>query len=113
MGEARDWIPLRPNWLQILLSLSAGPAHGYAIMQEVEERTAGSVKLWPANLYTTVKKIVDEGLIEPVEVDEGDQRRQHYALTRLGRSVLALEVERLDQLVQLARERGAGAEVTG
>ena len=107
MKNPTDWLPLRPNWLHIMLSLSEGPAHGYAIMQEVSERTDGQVRLWPANLYTTIKKIVDDGLIEAVDVEEGDQRRQHYSLTPLGRRVLGLEVERLDELVRVARAKGA------
>jgi hypothetical protein len=43
--------PLRPNWFHILLCLADGDQHGYAIMQEVLERTDGKVRLWPATLY--------------------------------------------------------------
>ena len=109
--SAGDLVPLKPNWLQILLSLAGGDRHGYAIMQEVAERTAGKVRLWPATLYGTIRKLEEERLIAPVQVDDGtveeDERRQYYGLTPFGREVLDAEVRRLDDLVRLARARGA------
>ncbi len=108
---AGDLIPLKPNWLQILLSLVEGERHGYAIMQEVVERTDGKVRLWPATLYGTIRKLEDEQLIEPVQLaiadEDDDERRQYYGLTSFGREVLDAEVRRLDGLVRLAKARGA------
>jgi DNA-binding PadR family transcriptional regulator len=105
-----ELLPLKPNWLQILVSLAGEERHGYAIMQEVAERTGGKVRLWPATLYGTIRKLEDAGLIEPVEFAQAmgdDERRQYYGLTAFGRRVLAAEVGRLEELVQLARMRGA------
>ena len=109
---ASDLVPLKPNWFQILLSVVEGERHGYAIMQEVAERTDGKVRLWPATLYGTIRKLEEAQLIEPVQADPGDEddeRRQYYGITPFGREVLDAEVQRLDGLVRLARARGAGA----
>ncbi len=111
MPEASKLVPLRPNWFHILLTLTDEPHHGYSIMREVEHRTDGQLKLWPATLYGTLRKLEDGDLIEPVEYepDDGsdDERRQYYALTRFGKRVLRAEVERLEQLVRLARAKTA------
>ena len=108
---AGDLIPLKPNWFQILLSLMEGERHGYAIMQEVAKRTDGKVRLWPATLYGTIRKLEEEQLIEPAQFEtteaDGDERRQYYGITRFGREVLDAEVRRLDGLVRLAKARGA------
>lgn len=83
-------------------------------MQEVLERTGGKVRLWPATLYGTLKRLIDEGLI--AESDErpvaelDDARRRYYRLTRLGRQVLAGESERLEELVRVIRTKRKLAE---
>lgn len=112
--RAREFLPLKPVWLQMLLALAGGVRHGYAIRVEVEERTGGAVRLWPTTLYGSLAKMSDAGLIEeadaePVgETDEID--RVFYRLTPLGRTVLVAETERLDELVRLSRSRIAAAE---
>ncbi len=110
-SETAALLPLKQNWLHILLSLAEGPFHGYAIMQEVEERTNGRIRLWPATLYGTIRRLENEALIESVDVEsqDDDERRQYYAITRLGRRVLSAEVGRLEQLVQLARSKGVAS----
>ncbi len=104
-------IPLKPNWFHILLTLADGDRHGYAVMQEVTERTGGKIRLWPATLYGSIRRMEEEGLLEPVEYeqldDDDDERRQYYAITRFGRRVLDAEVTRLDELVCLAKAKGA------
>ena len=99
------FLPLKTNWFHILLSLSEQPQHGYGIMQEVLERTAGKMRLWPATLYGTLKRLMEEGLIE--EAEEDDARRICYRLTKLGRQVLSAESVRLRELVRLLEARGA------
>jgi len=109
-----DYLPLKPHWFHVLLSLTAQEQHGYGIMQEVLERTGGKVRLWPATLYGTLKRMIDEGLI--AESDErpvaelDDARRRYYRLTRLGKHVLAAESERLEDLVRLIRAKRKLAE---
>lgn len=99
--------PLKSNWFHILLCLTDGDQHGYAIMQEVMDRTAGKVRLWPATLYGSLRRLVEEGLIEEsVERPPADDpRRRYYRLTSAGRDVLADEIRRLEELVQAARAK--------
>ncbi|MBI4873227.1 MAG: helix-turn-helix transcriptional regulator [Acidobacteria bacterium] len=100
-----SFLPLKPHWFHILLSLADQEQHGYGIMQEVLERTGGKVRLWPATLYGTLKRLIEKDLIEESgerpapELD--DARRRYYRLTRLGRRVLAAESERLEDLVRV------------
>jgi DNA-binding PadR family transcriptional regulator len=112
-----SFLPLKPHWFHVLLSLADQEQHGYGIMQEVLARTSGKVRLWPATLYGTLKRLMDEDLIEESATrpapEQDDARRRYYRLTRLGRRVLAAESERLEDLVRVihakrgARERRA------
>ncbi len=103
------FLPLKSNWFQILVSLSDQEQHGYGIMQEVLERTGGKVRLWPATLYGTLKRLIDEELIEEsaerpaAEFD--DARRRYYRITPLGRRVLVAESERLKDLVAMLQSK--------
>ena len=107
--KPESFLPLKSNWFQILLSLVGGEQHGYSIMQDVLERSDGKIRLWPATLYGSLKRLIKEGLIaesgeRPVpELD--DARRRYYKLTPLGQQVLALEIDRLTQLVRVFRAR--------
>jgi DNA-binding PadR family transcriptional regulator len=105
---------MKAHHFHILLSLAEGAQHGYGIMQEVLERTDGKVRLWPATLYGSLKRLVDDGLIEESEdrPDEDDERRRYYRLTADGRATLAAEIGRLEDLVRAARakRRALGAE---
>lgn len=94
-----------------MLSLAGGEQHGYGIMQEVLERTGGKVHLWPATLYGSIKRLIENDLIE--ESDErpapelDDARRRYYRLTIIGRRVLKAECETLKELVRTARVKQA------
>src|ERR1700716_963770 len=111
---ARDpekFLPLKPNWFHIMLCLADGEQHGYSIMQEVQERTAGKVKLWPATLYGAIKTLIEEELIEESnhrpDASVDDARRRYYRLTTFGRRVLAAESRRLEGLGRLLHMKGA------
>jgi DNA-binding PadR family transcriptional regulator len=99
--------PLSRVALHILLAIGPEERHGYAIMQEVARITDGAVKLGPGAVYTTIKRLLADGLIE--ESDErpdpeiDDQRRRYYRLTGLGRAVAATEVRRLEALLRASR----------
>jgi DNA-binding PadR family transcriptional regulator len=102
-------LPLKPNWLHILLALSAGDQHGYGIMQDVLDRTSGKVRLWPATLYGSLRAMMEADLIEepsrrPSDEDD-DPRRRYYRLTQFGKRVLAAEVARLEELLASVRGR--------
>ena len=107
--QPEDFLPLKPHWFHVLLSLAAQEQHGYGIMQEVLERTGGKVRLWPATLYGTLKRLIDEELIaesdERPEPELDDARRRYYRLTTFGRRVLAAESERLEDLVRVIRAK--------
>ncbi len=109
--EVARLIPLKPNWFHILLTLSDGDRHGYAIMKEVSERTSGKIRLWPATLYGTIRRLEEDGLLEPSDYHDpeetDDERRVYYAITAFGSQVLAAEVRRLEELVRLAHTKGA------
>jgi DNA-binding PadR family transcriptional regulator len=107
--DARKFLPLHANWFHILLSLVGREQHGYGIMQEVQERTNGAVKLWPATLYGSLKRLISGGLIEESEerpaTELDDARRRYYKLTRLGKRVLELECQRLEEMVLMAQKK--------
>jgi DNA-binding PadR family transcriptional regulator len=102
--EPYAFIPLKAQWFHIMLSLAGGEQHGYGIMQEVLQRTTGTVRLWPATLYGSIKRLIEAELIEESnerpapELD--DARRRYYRLTALGKRVLDAECERLQELVR-------------
>ena len=99
--------PLSRVAVYILLAIGPEERHGYAIMHEVRRITAGAVKLGPGAIYTTIKRLLADGLIEESDErpdpDLDDQRRRYYRLTGLGRSVCAAEAQRLDDLITITR----------
>lgn len=102
-------LPLRPVVFQVLLSLAAAERHGYAIVQDIAERSAARLRLEPGNLYRSLKFMLDEGLIEesgrrPVAARD-DERRRYYRITRFGRQVAMAEATRLEAVAAEARAR--------
>jgi DNA-binding PadR family transcriptional regulator len=99
------FLPLKSNWFHILLCLVGGEQHGYGIMRDVLERSGGKVRLWPATLYGSLKRLIEEGLIaesgERPAAEFDDARRRYYTLTPLGRRVLDLESQRLKDLIRV------------
>ena len=94
----------------ILVALAEGDRHGYAILQEVAERTRGQVKLGPGTLYRSIQRMLEEGLIEETRerpaAENDDERRRYYRITPLGRAAARAEAGRLADLVRLARASG-------
>jgi len=104
-SDVATFLPLKPVWFHILLTLSEQPTHGYAIRQAVDARTGGRIQLWPTTLYGSIADLEDAALIDewtPAEPSDEVSRR-FYRLTPLGRRVLRAETERLEHLVRLAR----------
>lgn len=90
----------------ILLALGDGPSHGYAIGKDVEEQSAGRLDPTTGALYQALRRLTDEGLVEPTDgPGDADERRKYFALTRAGRRAAAAEAQRLDTLVRAARRR--------
>ena len=92
----------------ILLALSEGDLHGYAIKQAVERRTDGAIRLGPGTLYEAIQRLEDGGLIAGAEAareprDGQQAQRRYYTLTDRGWSALRDEVRQLGRLVDDAR----------
>lgn len=102
-----SFLPLSNLSFHILLALGDGPAHGYAIGKEVEVRSGGQLKPTTGGLYQALRRLADDGLIEPAAArgQSTDQRRQYFKLTGLGKRVAAHEAGRLNALVTVARQR--------
>jgi DNA-binding PadR family transcriptional regulator len=102
--------PLTPAAFQVLLALAAGHAHGYAVMQFIEQLTAATVKLGPGTLYRTIGRLLADGLVEEVAGGDPDAphdaRRRYYRLTPLGRQAAQAEAAQLERLVAAAAQAG-------
>jgi len=113
MPNERDTIatllPLPPATFHILLALADEERHGYAVIQDVEARTGGELRLSAGTLYRSIARMVEQGLIAEVvrrRAISDDERRRYYRLTPFGSEVARAEMRRLEQLVRLARARG-------
>lgn len=95
--------PLPAASLHVVLALLGGEQHGYALMQDVEALSDGSVKMGPGTLYGTLNRLVTDGLIEETRQDD---RRRYYQLTAQGERVAATELARLQTLVKRVQARG-------
>lgn len=113
-AQVQRFIPLKTQWFHVLLTLANGEQHGYGIMQEVLNRTHGKVRLWPATLYGSIKRLIEAELIEESDKrpapEEDDARRRYYKLTALGRRVLEADADRLQELVRSIRVKPLVAE---
>jgi DNA-binding PadR family transcriptional regulator len=102
-------ITLTPTIFHILIVLSGGELHGYAILREVKEISEGKSSLGPTTLYRSIRTMLDGKLIEELEEradpESNDERRRYYRLTDLGIKALSNEVARLESLVEVARQK--------
>ena len=102
--------PLSLPVIHILLALADGARHGYAIKQEVEERSGGEVRLGPGTLYEAIQRLEDAAYIEEIDAAEDPEnaqiaQRRYYKLTPEGWSVLRTEMRHLARLVDHARTK--------
>ncbi len=110
-----ELLPLQPTTFHILLALIDEERHGYAIIQDVEARTQGELRLSAGTLYRSIARMVEQGLIAEVSrrrAADDDPRRRYYRLTPFGISVARAEMRRLSELVRLARACGLKPETT-
>ena len=107
--DPRNFLPLKPVDLELLLALAGQDLHGYALVQAIAEHTDGLVVLDPGNLYRVIKRLLAEGLIAESdrEVVDAGERRKYYRITHLGGRVLAKELDRLRHLVSATSSRQA------
>ena len=108
--EAEALLPLPPVTFHILVALADDDRHGYAIMQDVAQRTDGTIKLGAGTLYRSVQRMLEQGLISEVNTrpapEMDDERRRYYRITPFGRTVAKAEARRLAQMLKLARASG-------
>ena len=109
-ASPESFLPLPTAVFHILIALADRDRHGYSIMQDVAARTDGTVQLSAGTLYSSIRRMLEQGLIEELaespDPSSTDERRRYYRLTRFGRRVAAAEVERLNALLQQARATG-------
>ena len=102
--DARKFLPLTHLAYHVLLSLAEAPAHGYALVERIRERSDGLIDPGTGSFYSIVKNLSDDRLIE--EVEPSSDRRRTYAITPLGETVLVAETDRLAAQLALTRKLG-------
>lgn len=102
-----QFLPLTPVVFSILLAVSEGEKHGYAIMKQAALPAGGEIKLGPGTLYGTLDRLLRDSLVEETGFTD-DDRRRYYRLTELGTRVLAAESTRLAAALKTAGVRLAG-----
>jgi DNA-binding PadR family transcriptional regulator len=107
--DPESFLPLKAPVFEVLLTLADGERHGYAILNEIADRSAGRISMFPAQLYRYLEKLLGDGLI--AESDErpapelDDERRRYYRITPLGLQVARAEARRLETVLAEARAR--------
>ena len=108
--EPDSFLPLPAAVFHILVALADRDRHGYSIMQDVASRTDGKVRLSAGTLYSSIRRMLESGLIEELsespDQNSQDERRRYYRLTPFGRQVAVAEAKRLNDLLSQARETG-------
>jgi DNA-binding PadR family transcriptional regulator len=103
-------LPLPAATFHILLAVAQHDRHGYAIIQDVEERTNGELRLSAGTLYRSIQRMLEQGLIvetnERPAPDLDDERRRYYRMTPFGEAVARAELRRIEDLVRIARRQG-------
>lgn len=103
-------LPLPAAVFHILVALADRDHHGYSIMQDVAARTDGKVRLVAGTLYSSIHRMLEQGLVEELrespDPDCRDERRRYYRLTQWGRRVAIAEARRLTDMLSQARATG-------
>jgi DNA-binding PadR family transcriptional regulator len=109
-ADPDSFLPLPTAVFHILVALADGDRHGYSIMQDVAVRTDGKVRLSAGTLYSSIRRMLEQGLVEELrdspDPASQDERRRYYRLTRFGRRVAAADARRLSDLLTQARATG-------
>ena len=86
--------------LLILASLAAGPKHGYAMIEDIEQM--GGVRLGPGTLYGALARLEARGFIEALAAED---RRRPYRLTALGAAALREQLVTLQSFAETGLRR--------
>jgi len=110
LPDPASLLPLPAATFHILMAVAQEDRHGYAIIQDVAERTGGELKLSAGTLYRSIQRMLERGLIVETRdrpaPEEDDERRRYYRITPYGAAAAREEARRLTQLVKLARQSG-------
>ena len=98
----RHVAPLTEPVFLILVSLARSPAHGYALLKDIESLSDGRVRLSTGTLYGALRRLLDDKWIERLQTGDSSRDKQSYRLTALGRRFLNLELDRMKQLTRIA-----------
>jgi DNA-binding PadR family transcriptional regulator len=105
--EIESFLPLPTAVFHVLVALADRDRHGYSIMQDVDTRTEGKVRLSAGTLYSAIRRMLEQGLIEELndspDPESADERRRYYRITRFGRDVAIAEAKRFSELLDQAR----------
>ena len=100
---SKKYEPLTESYYYILLCLYKKPNHGYGIMQETKELSNNRVKIGSGTMYTAVSKMIKKGWIRDSEIlNEHDDIRRTYEITKEGIHILTNEIKRLKELINSA-----------
>lgn len=110
LTDPDSFLPLPTAVFHILVALAESDRHGYSIMQDVAARTDGKVRLSAGTLYSSIHRMLEQGLVEELREspnpESKDERRRYYRLTRLGRQVATADARRLSDMLNQARATG-------
>lgn len=101
----RHVAPLSEPVFLILLSLAAGPRHGYGLLKEVKQLSDGRVSLSTGTLYGALGRMLDDEWIEQCETSDSSRDKQSYRLTAIGRRFLQMELDRMTRITETAKAR--------
>ncbi|WP_338751320.1 PadR family transcriptional regulator [Bacillus sp. FJAT-52991] len=101
-------LPLTETMSYIMLALQE-PAHGYVIMQKVEEMSNGEVRIAAGTLYGAIDNLIKHELIERVETEEA--RRKVYVLTGTGREILKLDMQRMQHIISVYKGENVNEDI--
>lgn len=101
-------LQITPTFFHLLLCMADGAKHGYGMMQEIDERSGGALRLGPSSLYYSLSRLEDSGLIRETDLEDEDDavhgnRRRYYTLTPEGRQRLQRELSALEHVLDHAR----------
>ncbi len=99
MNGSEKYLPLQEPTLYILLSLRGGEKHGYAILKDVSELSENRLRLSTGTLYGALYRLLDQGLIEQIDAEDGSRGKRSYRLTPSGLEVFDAEVSRIQHLL--------------
>jgi DNA-binding PadR family transcriptional regulator len=109
-SEIAALIPLPPASFHILMAVAQEDRHGYGIIQDVERRTDGELRLSAGTLYRSIQRLLEQGLVSETDnrpaPEFDDERRRYYRITAFGTAVARAEIRRMSQLVRMARTQG-------